>query len=72
MNNCLQARGEVFLKSLGLPWVRHVESDSPPSKDLYARRRKGAFSDDQWARIEGDIASALKEGRVIARPFWTK
>jgi hypothetical protein len=41
-------------------------------KDLYAQRRKGAFTEDQWKSIEGDLAAALKEGRVAAKVFLTK
>jgi hypothetical protein len=41
-------------------------------KDLYAQRRKGAFTEEQWKSIESDLAAALKEGRVAARPFLTK
>jgi len=41
-------------------------------KNLYARRRKGAFTEEQWKAIEGDLAAALKEGRVQAKTYLTK
>jgi len=46
--------------------------DNESIKELYAQRRKGLIPDDQWVRIEADIFAAQREGRVNARPFWTK
>jgi hypothetical protein len=39
---------------------------------LYERRRKGGFTDAEWARLEGDLFQAQREGRVQARVYLTK
>jgi hypothetical protein len=39
---------------------------------IYERRRKGLISDDRWPAIEQDIFAAQREGRVAARPFFSK
>jgi hypothetical protein len=39
---------------------------------IYELRRKGGYSDADWARLEADIFAAQHEGRIQATPYLTK
>jgi hypothetical protein len=46
--------------------------DNASIKKLYEDRRRGVYSEAEFARIEADLFAAQREGRVIAAPFFTK
>jgi len=54
-----------------VPLEKRIYTNESIAK-LYERRRKGGFTDAEWARLEGDLFQAQGESRVQARVYLTK
>jgi hypothetical protein len=55
-----------------MPPEKPVVYDNKSIAELYARRRRGEFTESEWAWREQDLFNAWKENRVRAKPYFSK